>query len=63
MTENHISIGKNPKALAVAVLYAACQNECDGARTITQRYIALVGDTSTVTLKKRSADIQKVILV
>jgi transcription initiation factor TFIIB len=63
MTENHISIGKNPKALAVAVLYAACQTECDGARTITQRYIALVGDTSIVTLRKRSADIQKVLLV
>jgi transcription initiation factor TFIIB len=55
--ENPISHGKDPNALAVAVLYAACLEE---GKKISQTQIALAGDTSIVTLRKRFQDVRKV---
>jgi transcription initiation factor TFIIIB Brf1 subunit/transcription initiation factor TFIIB len=57
MKENPISFGKDPNALAVAVLYAACIKE---GEMVSQHRIALAGDTSIVTLRKRFADVKKV---
>ena len=55
--ENPISHGKDPNALAVAVLYAACLEE---GKKISQTQIALAGDTSIVTLRKRFQDVRKI---
>ncbi len=55
--EDHMAIGKHPNALAVAVLYAACVTE--GER-ITQEQMAVVANTSMVTLRKRFADIKTI---
>jgi transcription initiation factor TFIIB len=52
-----ISLGKDPKALAVAVLYAACLHEHE---KISQTQIALAGETSIVTLRKRFLDVEKI---
>lgn len=54
--ENPISHGKDPNALAVAVLYAACLNE---GEKVSQAQIAVAGDTSIVTLRKRFQDVKK----
>ena len=54
--ENPISHGKDPNALAVAVLYAACLSE---EEKVSQAQIAVAGDTSIVTLRKRFQDVKK----
>jgi transcription initiation factor TFIIB len=54
--ENPISHGKDPIALAVAVLYAACLKE---GEKVSQAQIAVAGDTSIVTLRKRFQDVRK----
>jgi transcription initiation factor TFIIB len=53
--ENPISHGKDPNALAVAVLYAACLKENE---KVSQAQIAVAGDTSIVTLRKRYQDVK-----
>jgi transcription initiation factor TFIIB len=52
-----ISLGKDPKALAVAVLYAACLQEHE---KVSQTQVALAGETSIVTLRKRFLDVKKI---
>ncbi len=54
--ENPVSHGKDPNALAVAVLYAACLKEGD---KVSQAQIAVAGDTSIVTLRKRFQDVKR----
>src|SRR5918999_498990 len=51
-----ISHGKDPNALAVAVLYAACLKE---GENVSQAQIAVSGDISIVTLRKRFQDVRK----
>ncbi len=53
--KNPLSFGKDPKALAVAVLYAACVKE---GEKISQTRLASAGDISLVTLRKRFEDIR-----
>jgi transcription initiation factor TFIIB len=53
-----LSLGKDPKALAVAVLYAACLREHE---KVSQTQIALAGETSIVTLRKRFLDVEKIL--
>ena len=53
-----ISHGKDPNALAVAVLYAACLKE---GENVSQAHIAVSGDISIVTLRKRFQDVRKVL--
>lgn len=55
--ENPISHGKDPNALAVAVLYAACIKENE---KVSQAQIAVAGDTSIVTLRKRYQDVRSI---
>jgi len=50
--DNPVSYGKDPNALAVATLYAACLKEGE----INQLQIATAGDTSIVTLRKKLQD-------
>jgi transcription initiation factor TFIIB len=52
-----ISFGKDPNALAVAVLYAACIRE---GEKVSQGRMALAGNTSIVSLRKRFADVIKI---
>ena len=52
-----ISHGKDPNALAVAVLYAACVREGENVR---QAQVAVAGDISIVTLRKRFQDVRKI---
>jgi transcription initiation factor TFIIIB Brf1 subunit/transcription initiation factor TFIIB len=54
--ENPISHGKDPNALAVAVLYAACLKE---GEKVSQAQIAVAGDISIVTLRKRFQDVRR----
>ena len=54
---NTISHGKDPNALAVAVLYAACLKETED---VSQAQIAVAGDISIVTLRKRFQDVRKI---
>jgi transcription initiation factor TFIIB len=53
--EKPVSYGKDPNALAVAALYAACLKE---GEKVSQAQIALAGDTSIVTLRKRFQDVK-----
>ena len=55
--ENPISHGRDPNALAVAVLCAACLEE---GKKISQSQIALAGYTSIVTLSKGFQDVRKI---
>jgi len=55
--KNPLSHGKDPNALAVAVLYAACLNEQE---SVSQAQIAVAGDISIVTLRKRFQDVRKI---
>jgi transcription initiation factor TFIIB len=55
--ENPISYCKDPNAFAVAVLYAPCLEE---GKKISQTQIALAGDTSIVTLRKRFQVVRKI---
>ena len=54
-----ISYGKDPKALATAVLYAACIKENEPK--VSQSKIAAAGSISVVTLRKRFSDILRII--
>ncbi len=54
---NLISHGKDPNALAVAVLYAACLKE---EENVSQAQVAVAGDISIVTLRKRFQDVRKI---
>jgi len=54
-----ISYGKDPKALATAVLYAASIKENE--LKVSQAKIAAAGSISVVTLRKRFSDILKII--
>lgn len=54
---NPISHGKDPNALAVAVLYAACLKE---EEDVSQAQVAVAGDISIVTLRKRFQDVRKI---
>lgn len=53
--KNSISDGKDPKALASAVLYAACLLKRE--ENISQTKMAQAGDISVVTLRKRLRDV------
>ena|SRR5205809_5860162 len=55
--DNPVSYGKDPKALAVAALYAACLEE---GEKVSQTQIAVAGDTSIVTLRKRFQDVRRI---
>ncbi|MFZ0513957.1 MAG: TFIIB-type zinc ribbon-containing protein [Candidatus Nitrosopolaris sp.] len=55
--DNSVSYGKDPKALAVAALYAACLKE---GEKVSQAQIATAGDTSIVTLRKRFQDVRSI---
>jgi transcription initiation factor TFIIB len=55
--DDPISFGKDPCAIAVAVLYGACLEK--GEKT-SQSRISLAGNVSVVTLRKRFLDIKKI---
>ncbi|MGA7368207.1 MAG: transcription initiation factor IIB [Nitrososphaeraceae archaeon] len=55
---NPICHGKDPRAIAAAVLYASCLKKKES--TISQSKIAAAGNISVVTLRKRLADILKI---
>jgi len=55
--DNPVSFGKDPKALAVAALYASCLKE---GEKVSQTQIANAGDTSIVTLRKRFQDVRSI---
>ena len=57
--DDPISFGKDPCAIAVAVLYGACLDK--GEKT-SQSRISLAGNVSVVTLRKRFLDIKKIFL-
>jgi len=56
--DNPVSHGKNPKALAVVALCAACLKE---GEKVSQTQIAIAGDTSIVTLRKRFQDVRRIL--
>jgi transcription initiation factor TFIIB len=58
--KSSISFGKDPKALASAVLYYACLTEQEGDK-ISQARIAKGGGVSIVTLRKRTSDVLEVL--
>jgi transcription initiation factor TFIIB len=58
--QNRISIGKNPRALAGAVIYLASQS-CN--EFLRQVEICQVADISTVSLRKRCKEIKSTIMV
>lgn len=58
--QNRISIGKNPRALAGAVIYLASQT-CN--EFLRQVEICQVADISTVSLRKRCKEIKSTILI
>lgn len=55
--DDPISFGKDPCAMAVAILYGACLDK--GEKT-SQSRISLAGNVSVVTLRKRFLDIKKI---
>jgi transcription initiation factor TFIIIB Brf1 subunit/transcription initiation factor TFIIB len=55
---NPICHGKDPRAIAAAVLYASCLKKKES--TISQSKIAAAGNISVMTLRKRLADILKI---
>ena len=55
--DDPVSFGKDPCAIAVAVLYGACLDK--GEKT-SQSRISLAGNVSVVTLRKRFLDIKKI---
>ena len=55
--DDPVSFGKDPCAIAVAVLYGACLEK--GEKT-SQSKISLAGNVSVVTLRKRFLDIKKI---
>jgi transcription initiation factor TFIIB len=52
-----LSSGKDPTALSIAVLYAACLEQ---GEFISQSQIAIAGEMSVVTLRKRFLDVKKI---
>ena len=58
--QNRISIGKNPRALAGAVIYLASQS-CN--EFLRQVEICQVADISTVSLRKRCKEIKSTIMI
>lgn len=54
---SHVSQGKNPRALAAAALYVACEVE---NVEMSQAKIANAGDVSIVSVRKRVADIMTI---
>jgi transcription initiation factor TFIIB len=55
--DKHVAQGKNPRALAAAAVFLACEIE---GQEIRQAEIANAGDVSIVSLRKRIADIRSV---
>jgi transcription initiation factor TFIIB len=55
--DDPISFGKDPCAIAVAVLYGAC---LDRGEKTSQSRISMAGNVSVVTLRKRFLDIKKI---
>jgi transcription initiation factor TFIIIB Brf1 subunit/transcription initiation factor TFIIB len=55
--ENPVSYGKDPNALAVAVLYGACLAQ---GEKVSQVNLSQAANMSIVTLRKRLLDIRKV---
>ncbi|HEY9399495.1 MAG TPA: TFIIB-type zinc ribbon-containing protein [Nitrososphaeraceae archaeon] len=55
--DDPISFGKDPCAVAIAVLYGACLEKGEKA---SQSRISLAGNVSVVTLRKRFLDIKKI---
>jgi transcription initiation factor TFIIB len=55
--DNPLSFGKDPCAIAVAVLYGACLEK--GEKT-SQSKISIAGNVSVVTLRKRFLDIKRI---
>jgi len=55
--DDPISFGKDPCAIAIAVLYGACLEK---GEKMSQSKISLAGNVSVVTLRKRFLDIQKI---
>jgi transcription initiation factor TFIIB len=56
--KNHISSGKDPSALASAILYAACLEEDE---KMTQAQLAFAGNTSAVSIRHRFIDIKQIL--
>lgn len=56
--KNYMSYGKDPSALTVAVLYAACQKE---GEKMTQAQLAFAGNTSAVSIRYRFTDIKQIL--
>jgi transcription initiation factor TFIIB len=57
LKDDTVSFGKDPNALAVAVLYGACLEK---GEKISQSQITKAGNISTVTLRKRFLDVKKI---
>lgn len=57
MKQDPVSFGKDPSALASAVLYAACLEQ---GEKIAQSHVASSANVSIVTLRKRFLDVRKV---
>ncbi len=55
--KSHVSQGKNPRALAAAALYVACEVE---SIAVSQAQVANASDVSIVSLRKRVADIMTI---
>jgi transcription initiation factor TFIIB len=55
--EHPFSSGKDPTALSIAVLYAACLEQ---GENISQSQVAIAGEMSVVTLRKRFLDVKKI---
>jgi transcription initiation factor TFIIB len=57
LKDDAVSFGKDPNALAIAVLYGACLEK---AEKISQSQITKAGNISIVTLRKRFLDVKKI---
>ena len=55
--EHPFSSGKDPTALSIAVLYAACLEQ---GENISQSHVAIAGEMSVVTLRKRFLDVKNI---
>jgi transcription initiation factor TFIIB len=55
--EHPFSSGKDPTALSIAVLYAACLEQ---GENISQSQVAIAGEMSVVTLRKRFLDVKMI---
>jgi len=57
LNDDAVSFGKDPNALAIAVLYGACLEK---GEKISQSQITKAGNISIVTLRKRFLDVKKI---